>query len=341
MPRELAAVDAAILEALNLPARREAKDATYYLRKAKSENTWRAYRSDVRHFVAWAGIADPFPTTPEVIGRYLMDCAQDPAQPQAPSTLAHRLAALSFVHTARGFADPTQDPYVRELLRGIRRDRVDEGWEEAQAPTFSLGQLIAMIGPMGRSPHDLRDKAYILTGLFAALRQSELTRLRVEQLQAAEHGLVIRMGPTKTDPLNERRHMKALPKGPDGFCPVQALEAWLRTGGISEGPVFRGIDRHGNVSTRPLSHTTTNRIIKKWVSRAGLPQAERFSGHSLRASFVTVARELRIPDAVIARQSHHRDLRTLDLYDRPQQVFDGNPSLEVMAALADQLRPKP
>jgi integrase len=339
--RELAAIDAAIAEALRAPAKAEAKDAAYYLRKAKSENTWRAYRSDVRHFVRWAGIADPFPTTPEVIGQYLMDCAQDPTQPQAPTTLAHRLAALSFVHAARGFTDPTQDPYVRELLKGIRRDRIDEGWEEAQAPTFDLERLVAMLAPMGPSPHDQRDRAYILTGLFAALRQSELTALTVDQLHASADGLVIRMGPTKTDRLNERRQMKALPKGPDGFCPVRALQGWLQAAQITVGPVFRGIDRHGHVSARPLSHTTTNRIIKKWAARAGLAEPQRYSGHSLRASFITLARELRIPDPVIARQSHHRDLRTLDLYDRPRQVFEGNPSLEVMAALAERLQPKP
>jgi hypothetical protein len=43
---------------------------------------------------------------------------------------------------------------------------------------------------------------------------------------------------------------------------------------------------------------------------------------------------LRIPDPLIALQSHHRDLRVLNDYYRPEMAFTQNPAIEVMGAWA-------
>lgn len=331
---ELVHLDRVVAEALQPPSELAEKDAAYYARKAYAENTYLSYRSDLRDFVAWAGMRNPFPTTAAVIIRYLVDRAET----LAPTTLDHRVAALSFIHRMLGYSDPTQEEGVAAVLRGIKKDRVEQGWEQDQAPAFTLDQIVAMVRAPGRSLHDLRDRAYILTGVFGAFRQSELTGLTVNRFNWSDpRGVVVEMGVTKQDQLAEQRPRKVIPKGPAGFCPVTALEEWLYEAGIERtdpGPVFRGINRHGQVATKPLSHTTTNRIIKKWAARAGIENPEQYSGHSLRASFVTVARALRIPDHVIARQSHHRDLRTLDTYDRPGMAFESNPAMDVMTEFA-------
>ncbi len=304
-----------------------------FTRQAYAENTYRAYQSDLKDFVAWTGISNPFPTTPEVVKQYLVDRAPV----LSPATLEHRLAALKFLHRLLDYPDPTDNALLRTVLRGIKRDWAAQGAAPKQAPALTLVQLVAMIRAMGTSLHDRRDKAYILMGLFGAFRQSELTGLYVDQLTFVEQGIVIKMGQTKGDPLNQYRQYKAIPKGQGGFCPVEAVEVWMQEAGIEGGPVFRGIDRHGNILEKPLSHTTTNRIIKKWVNEAGIEQADHYSGHSLRASFITVARELRVPDPFIALQSHHRDLRVLNDYYRPEMAFAQNPAEEVMAAWVELL----
>jgi integrase len=305
----------------------------YYARKAYAENTYRAYRSDLKDFTAWTGIANPIPTTATVIRQYLVDRAEV----LSPTTLEHRLAALSFVHRLLDYQDPTQDEQLKAVLRGIKKTRVQRGWIPAQAPAFTLKELLSLLRGMGGSLHDWRDKAYILLGLFGAFRQSEMTALTAEQLEFVDEGLIIKMGPTKGDPMNETRQLKAIPKGRSELCPVKALTIWMTQAEITQGVIFRGIDRNGRISERPLSHTTTNRIIKKWVTRAGLNEPERYSGHSLRASFITVARELKIPDHRIALQSHHRDLRVIETYYRPAMAFDQNPAKEVMAAMGELL----
>ena len=47
-----------------------------------------------------------------------------------------------------------------------------------------------------------------------------------------------------------------------------------------------------------------------------------YTGHSLRAGFVTEARRRGVPDHVIARHTRHKDLRMLTVYDRPVDLFN-------------------
>ncbi len=310
------------------------KTPEYYVRKAYSENTYRAYRADYQDFVAWAGVEKPIPVTPALILQYLADRADS----LAPTTLAHRVAALSFIHRLLGYEDPTKSGAVSAMLRGIRSDRVENGWREDQAPAFSLEQLRAMLGCMGDSVHDLRDRAFILIGLFGAFRQSELTGLTTDRLDWLERGVVVSMGKVKQDQVASVRTFRAIPAiATANLCPVASLQSYMDTAGIDNGPVFRGIDRHGNVSRTAMSKNTANRIIQKWAGRALLSKADEFSVHSLRASFVTVLRGLNISDALIARQTDHRNLATMQIYDRPESAFDNNPATVLAEALGNSI----
>lgn len=326
------------------------KTPEYYLKKAFAPNTYRGYRSALKDFVVWAGVDYPFPVTATTIMNYLADRAKD----LAPTTLAHRVAAISFVHRLLGHDDPTEDAMVSTVLRGIRKDKIEtEDWEEDRAAAFTLEQLKAMLSLMGESLHDRRDKAFILMGLFGAFRQSELTNLKVAQLKWVEHGVTVSMGKVKQDQTGSMRRYKAIPVLKNTlYCPVTALRSYLDAAGIEDGPVFRGINRHLSISDRPIGKDTANRILQGWAWKAGLPYAKpprtkkrslvlegntelpqkqtpepTYSVHSFRASFVTVLRGLNVSDALIARQTDHRNLATMQVYDRPDSAFDNNPAL--------------
>jgi integrase len=308
------------------------KTQEYYIQKAYAANTYRSYRADYKDFVVWAGIERPVPVSATVIAQYLTDRAQM----LAPTTLTHRVAALSFIHRLMGYEDPTNSPLVTALLRGIRKDRTDDGWSSEQAPAFNLEQLQAMLAEMGDSIHDRRDRCFMLVGLFGAFRQSELTGLRIEQLQFSKQGVSVAMGVVKQDQTGSQKRYKALPRIlASPACPVKALELYLAVAGIEAGPVFRGVDRYGNVGTAAMSKNTANRIIQKWAARALLPNAQEYSVHSFRASFVTVLRGLGVSDALIARQTDHRNLATMQVYDRPESAYDNNPALVLAGALSE------
>jgi hypothetical protein len=52
-------------------------------------------------------------------------------------------------------------------------------------------------------------------------------------------------------------------------CPVRALRACLEVAGIVDGPVFREVDRHGNVAPARLSAQTVARVVKRRLRAAG------------------------------------------------------------------------
>ena len=55
-------------------------------------------------------------------------------------------------------------------------------------------------------------------------------------------------------------------------CPVRALEDWLRSSGTLFGPVFRKVDRWGNVEHRRLRPDALRRI---WRRRAATRRPRR------------------------------------------------------------------
>src|SRR5690606_29963897 len=70
--------------------------------------------------------------------------------------------------------------------------------------------------------------------------------------------------------------------------PVDALKAWLDGAGIKSGPVFRTVTSRGKVGKEAITGHTVANVVKRYAGRAGLSAAD-FSGHSLRAGFVTSA----------------------------------------------------
>ena len=100
------------------------------------------------------------------------------------------------------------------------------------------------------------------------------------------------------------------------MCPIQALEDWLTMAGIQEGPIFRSISRYGRALEKRLSPEAVGRIIKARAKDAGLDPKE-YSGHSLRAGFVTQAAASGTPTWVIKRHTRHATYSAVDRYVRP------------------------
>jgi hypothetical protein len=87
-----------------------------FLAAATSDNTRRAYRSAIKHYLDWGGMQ---PADEPAIVRYLVRYADA----LKPRTRALRLTALSQWHLHQGFADPTATPAVRKT------------WQESRAAT--------------------------------------------------------------------------------------------------------------------------------------------------------------------------------------------------------------
>lgn len=141
-------------------------------------------------------------------------------------------------------------------------------------------------------PHSLagvRDRALLLVGYMGAFRRSELVALDVEDLEDRPEGLALNLRRSKVDQEGHgRRKVLVYGSGP-ATCPVIALRAWLAQAAITEGPVFRPVDRHGRLGARRLSGEAVADVVKRAARGSGLDPCF-FAGHSLRAGHVTQAK---------------------------------------------------
>ncbi len=168
-----------------------------------------------------------------------------------------------------------------------------------------------------------RDRALILLGFAGAFRRSELVGLDVEDCAFGKDGLTVTLRRSKTDQDGAGRKI-GIPYGSNPeTCPVRTVQAWLEEAGSDAGPLFRSINRHGQVRTGRLSGIDVARIVKKLAVRAGLDPA-KYAGHSLRAGHATSAAIAGASERSIMRQTGHRSVQMVRRYIRDGSLFREN-----------------
>lgn len=283
-----------------------------YLSAALSDNTLRAYKSDLKHFMEWGG---QLPATPEQVATYLARHAET----LSATTLERRAVALTKAHETRGFPSPTRSALVKATLQGIRRRR---GRPPRQAaPLLKTDLLRAVRGLHGL--RGLRDKALLLLGFAAALRRSELVSLDVSDLEFCAEGVLVSLRRSKTDQEGKGRTIAIPYVRGRGVCPCKALRKWLTAAEITQGPVFRAVDRNGQVRNSQLTGQSVSLIVKERIEHLGLDPA-RYSGHSLRAGFVTSAAKSGAASTSIRAQTGHQSDAMLQRYIRRGLLFEDN-----------------
>ncbi len=264
-----------------------------YTEAAERDSTRKSYASAVRHFEEnWKGL---LPSTADAIARYLADHAAS----LSLNTLRQRLAALSRWHSDQGFADPTKSPLVRQVLKGIRAihnvpekrarplelavlQQVDQWLEAAIENTQRAGDRPALL-------RHTRDRSLMLLGFWRGFRSDELVHLRVEDVEVtSDEGLSCYLGRSKGDRQLQGRTYQcpALSR----LCPVTAFIAWTRLTGMTDGPVFRKVDRWGCLSDSGLHANSLIPLLRKLLAEAGVAAPEDYSSHSMRRGFAGWAR---------------------------------------------------
>ena len=142
----------------------------------------------------------------------------------------------------------------------------------------------------------MRDRALILLGFAGAFRRSELVGLDIQDCAFGKDGLTVTLRKSKTDQDGQGRKV-GIPYGsnPD-TCPVRTIQAWIEHAGISAGPLFRSINRHGRLQEGSLAPIDVARVVKKLAVRAGLDPA-KYAGHCSKQDMPRAPRLLGRPSA--------------------------------------------
>jgi integrase len=279
------------------------------VRDSLADNTRRAYLSDLAHFESWGG---QVPATDKLIASYLAAHVET----LSPATLQRRVATLSKAHRALGLPSPTQSELVKAVLRGIKRKhRVPQ----RQAKALLRDDLLVVLDSIGQTLKDARDKALLLIGFAGGFRRSELVGLNATDIEPVRQGIIIHLRRSKTDQEGIGRRI-GIPLGRTRHCPVLAIEHYQTRSRVTEGALFRPIDRHGSISRHRLSGEAVSLVIKERVAAAGLDPSG-YSGHSLRAGLATSAAQYGASAWKIRQQTGHASDAMLTRYIREGEIF--------------------
>ena len=274
-----------------------------------------------------------------------------PLPPRKPGGLRVALSAIRHYHKHYKYPSPTDDDLVKDELRSIRRRVGVRPVRKSPLTVEHLEQIVEVLeavrgDPQGRDKLErraaarrtLRDKAIVLLGFAGAFRRNELSELDVRNIAFRPEGLDAILERSKTDQ-EGAGFVKGILKGKrESVCPQRALEHWLAEmkssdnfpgTSIASGPVFREIDRWnrlvvkqfpGMLRAQGLSGGTIALVVKEYVQKIGL-DPEGYSGHSLRAGFITAAVRAGHTIDQIMKMSGHEDPSTVVIYIRSEGRF--------------------
>jgi integrase len=322
-------------------------------REGIGENSLRALASDLGYLEAWSLAATghplPWPAPEALLIKFVAHHLWDPFRretdplhgmpanvaealksqgllradgPHAPSTVRRRLSSWSTLTKWRGLRGKFNAPGLNSTLKlAVRASARPRGRKSKKAVTADvLATLLKVCA--GEKLVDNRDRALLITAFASGgRRRSEISALRVEQLVEEDPVpadpkvpdgeklpcLSIRLGRTKTTQADNDAFVLLVGR------PVVVLKDWLARASITEGAVFRGIDRWGNVERRALTPQSVNLILKRRVAAAGLDPAT-FSAHGLRSGYLTETARRGIPLTEAMQQSQHRSVQQASSY---------------------------
>jgi integrase len=322
-------------------------------REGMGENSLRALASDLGYLEAWcqAATGSPLPwPAPETlllkfVAHHLWDPIKretDPAHgmpehvaatlkdagllradgPHAPNTVRRRLSSWSTLTGWRGLKGKFNAPGVRSALKlAVRASPRPRKRKSAKAVTADV--LAALLQAcVGERLVDVRDRALLLLAFASGgRRRSEAATLRLEQLVEQDPVpvdpkdpdsphlpcLKINLSRTKTTDSDDDATVLLIGR------PVIALNDWLERAGVTEGAVFRAIDRWGHLERKALTPQAVNLILKRRVAQAGLDPA-LFSAHGLRSGYLTETGRRGIPLPEAMQQSQHKSVQQASRY---------------------------
>ncbi len=240
--------------------------------------TLKLYAGDWARFVAWCREQGrpSLPASSETLAAYLVDSAPG----LSCGALGRRRSAVNTTHRQAGLPTPVLDAATHKALRTAAQPKSTR----ALSPPTAAG-LVRMAAKCPRDLPGLRDRALLLLAA-ATLRprhHGRATRTGKAGGDTAEPTVVarlfllaldvehIRFTPTGVDLQLRTRTDEAVPSRTvtltravaAAICPVRALEEWLGRSETAFGPVFRKVDRWGNVEHGRLGPDAWHRILAR------------------------------------------------------------------------------
>lgn len=305
-----------------------------YVTRGRVKATDRAYASDWRIFEEWCRGhgACPLPATIDTVLGFIADHAKG----RSLATLRRYRATISKRHKLAGLPSPVYDTRVRDFLKGVIDEKTERSPHAKAAVTAEVfSQMLDKLGH--EHVRDVRDRAILLFGIATALRRAEIVAVDFEDLTWRDEGVAVLVRRSKTDQAGAGRYTE-LPRSDENpaRCPIRALHAWISFVKDHHGPVFRSLEKGGEVKNVRLPAEEVAEAVKRAAETSGLDPTQ-FAGHSLRSGYVTQARREGVSWGDIMEKTGHTKIETVKRYARePTEAFRAGHVDQVFKAFAER-----
>ncbi len=260
-----------------------------------SEHSKRAYKRALRDFLLWHHRNNSLPLNKALIQRYVTELK---VQGLSPSSINQRLAAIRklVVEAAdNGGLDQQTASYIRSV-KGIRQEGRRAGnWLTKQQAQELLNAT------NGYSLKGIRDRAIIAMLIGCGLRRNEAASLEFGHIQQREARWVI------VDLIGKRNKIRSVP------IPTwakAAIDEWARMAQVSEGRVFRSINKGGRVDGESMTAQAIRDVVIEYATLIDVTVAP----HDLRRTFAKLAHKGGAALEQIQLSLGHASIKTTEVY---------------------------
>ncbi|OAB30294.1 hypothetical protein PMSD_21190 [Paenibacillus macquariensis subsp. defensor] len=284
-------------------------------------STSRGYKTDWSDFINWCSTYgyDSLPVDDEAYALYIAGLALNGYK---TSTIKRRMSAISKAHIMAGYRNPKTEK-VRKVIASVRRAY---GTEEIGKEAILIDMLKEMLEYLPDNLKGTRDRAILLIGFAGAFRRSELVSIDIDHLQVKQQGLEILIAQTDQE-IDGKPVIIPYGQG-SSTCPIKAVQDWIQEAGINKGPLFRPINRHGQLGEKRLSGDAVSLIVKEYVIAAGFNK-EQYSSDSLRAGLATSADIAGKREQSIMTQTRHKSDKMIRRYRQMENTIEVNAASDI------------
>ena len=278
-----------------------------WLANITNAKTRRAYKNDVREFIAYTGLRDYAELRTAARSHVIAWRRHMESRKLEPASIRRKLSALSslfdYLCERNAVAGNPVDGVKRPMANG----------NEGSTPALGDRQARKLLeAPAADTLKGIRDRAILATLLYHGIRREELCTLRVKDLHSRQGVMHFRVA-------GKRSKIRFVPVNAGA---LRMIEEYLSATGHRkdvEGALFRPVknNRTGHLN-RPLDPGSVYRnIVRKYGLETGISaEVNGLCVHSLRATAATNALSHECDIAKVQEWLGHESSRRTRLYDR-------------------------
>lgn len=264
------------------------------------------YARALQDFLAWLATSGRGRLDKAAVQAYRAELA---GKGLAPSSINQKLSAIRKLATEaadNGLMDPALAAAVGRV-KGVRSSGVRLGnW----LPKDQAQELLG--APNASSLKGLRDRAILSALLGCGLRREEAASLSFVHVQQRDGRWVI------VDLVGKGKRVRSVPM--PSWAKL-AIDQWARAAGISQGHVFRPVNKGGRVAGESVSPQAIADVVRLYAERIGVD----LDAHDCRRTFAQLAHRGGSPLEQIQLSLGHRSIRTTEVYLGVQQDLTDAP----------------